>query len=102
MITEVNFTNITDELLRYNGRALVYFSSAAFPLCRVQDAEFKSFSEKSGEVKCINIVSDKSPDLSMLYGIMSAPTMVLFENGKEIKRTSDVLKAGEIEEFVKI
>ena len=101
MITEVNFMNITDELLRFEGKALVYFSSAAFPLCRVQDGEFREYSEKSGDVKCINIISDKSPDLSMLYGIMSAPTLVLFENGKEIRRTSEVLKANEIEEFVK-
>ena len=84
MITEVNFSNITDELLHYEGKALVYFSSAAFPLCRIEDEEFKIFAEK-GEIKCINIISDKSPDLSMLYGIMSAPTLVLFENGKEIK-----------------
>ncbi len=100
MITEVNFSNITDELLHYEGRALVYFSSAAFPLCKIEDEEFKKIAEK-GLVKCINVVSDKSPDLSMLYGIMSAPTLVLFENGKELKRTSDVLKADEIEEFIK-
>ena len=100
MITEVNFSNITDELLHCEGRAIVYFSSAAFPLCRIEDEEFKKFSEKA-IVKCLNIVSDKSPDLSMLYGIMSAPTLVLFENGKEIKRTSNVLKAEEIGEFIK-
>jgi thioredoxin 1 len=100
MIIEVNFSNITNELLHHEGKAVVYFSSAAFPLCRIEDEEFKKFAEKS-EIKCINIISDKSPDLSMLYGIMSAPTLVLFENGKEIKRTSNVLKADEIEEFVK-
>ncbi len=100
MITEVNFMNITDELLHYNGRAVAYFSSEAFPLCKIQGEEFKKFDEK-GLIKCVNIISDKSPDLSMLYGIMSAPTMVLFENGKEIKRTSSVLKAEEIEQFIK-
>ena len=100
MITEVNFSNITDELLHYNGKALVCFTSAAFPLCKIEDGEFKKYAE-NGTVKCIKIVSDKSPDLSMLYGIMSAPTLVLFENGKEIKRTSDVLMADEIEQFIK-
>ena len=100
MITEINFMNITDEVLHCEGRVLMYFSSAAFPLCRVQGEEFKKFDEK-GLVKCVNVISDKSPDLSMLYGIMSAPTLVLFENGKEIKRTSNVLKAEEIEDFVK-
>ena len=100
MITEINFMNITDEVLHYEGRVLIYFSSAAFPLCRIQSEEIKKFDEK-GLIKCVNIVSDKSPDLSMLYGIMSAPTLVLFENGKEIKRTSNVLNADEIEAFVK-
>ena len=93
--------NITDEVLHFEGRVLVYFSSAAFPLCKVENEEFKAFSETENKVKCVNIISDRSPDLSMLYGIMSAPTLVLFENGREIKRTSEVLKKDEISEFVK-
>ena len=100
MITEINFMNIADEVLHYEGKVLMYFSSAAFPLCKIEDEEIKKFDEK-GLIKCVKIVSDKSPDLSMLYGIMSAPTLVLFENGKEIKRTSNVLKVEELEEFIK-
>lgn len=100
MITEVNIMNIADEILHCENRVLVYFSSAAFPLCKIEDEEIKKFDEK-GLIKCVNIISDKSPDLSMLYAVMSAPTIILFENGKEIKRTSNVLKAEEIEEFIK-
>ena len=47
MITEVNFSNITDELLHFEGRAIAYFSSAAFPLCKIEDEEFKIFSENA-------------------------------------------------------
>ncbi len=100
MITEINFMNIADEVLHFEGKVLMYFSSAAFTLCRIQGEEIRKFDEK-GIIKCVNVVSDKSPDLSMLYGIMSAPTLVLFENGKEIKRISNVLNAEEIEEFIK-
>jgi len=100
MITEINFMNIADEVLHYKGRVLMYFSSDAFPLCRIQSEEFRKFDEKA-LVKCVNVVSDKSPDLSMLYAIMSAPTLVLFENGKEIRRTSKVLNADEIAQFLK-
>ena len=87
-------------VLHCENRVLVYFSSAAFPLCKIEDEEIKKFDEK-GLIKCVNIISDKSPDLSMLYAVMSAPTIILFENGKEIKRTSNILKAEEIEEFIK-
>jgi len=100
MITEINFMNIADEVLHYEGKVLMYFSSAAFPLCKIQGEEIRKFDEK-GLIKCVTVISDRSPDLSMLYGIMSAPTLVLFENGKEIKRTSNVLKVDELEEFIK-
>ena len=93
--------NITDELLHHKGKALAYFRSDAFPLCVNQTKEFRIFASSQSETKCVEIVSDKSPDLSMLYAIMSAPTLVLFENGKEIKRTSRVLSAEEITEFIK-
>ena len=100
MITEINFMNIADEVLHYESKVLMYFSSAAFPLCKIQGEEIRKFDEK-GLIKCVTVISDRSPDLSMLYGIMSAPTIILFENGKEIKRTSNVLKVEELEEFIK-
>ena len=101
MLNEVNLMNIADEILHETKKVLAFFSSQAFPLCIPQNEAVEKFSEEHREIKCVIINSDKSPDLSVLYGIMSAPTLVLFENGKEMKRTSSVLSAEEIEGFVK-
>ena len=39
--------------------------------------------------------------LSRSYGIMSIPTLILFENGKEIKKIIGFQTEAEIKEFIK-
>ena len=52
-------------------------------------------------VKVIKVDTDKFEDLAREYGIMSIPTLVLFEKGKEVKRNVGFLDKGRVEEFLK-
>ena len=51
-------------------------------------------------VKVIKVDVDEFEDLAREYGIMSIPTLVLFENGKELKRTIGFIDKDRIEKFV--
>ena len=44
---------------------------------------------------------DKFPELARKYGVMSIPTIILFDNGKEIKKNIGFLSKNELEEFLK-
>ena len=54
-----------------------------------------------GDVEVVEIDIDESMDKAREYKVRGVPTLVLLEDGKEIKRTSGVLMADQIEEFIK-
>ena len=54
-----------------------------------------------GDVQVEEIDIDENFEVAKNYNIRGVPTLVLEEDGKEIKRTSGVLMADKIEEFIK-
>ena len=51
-------------------------------------------------VKVVKVDVDEFEDLAREYGVMSIPTLILFENGKEIKRTIGFIDKDRIEKFI--
>jgi len=57
--------------------------------------------ELEGEVVVAKLDVDKAQEIAMKYQVMSIPTMVLFENGKEIRRTVGFQPKAKILDFIK-
>ena len=53
------------------------------------------------ELKVIKVDTDEFEDLSREYGVMSIPTLVLIENGKEIKRNIGFIDKNNLKNFLK-
>jgi len=51
-------------------------------------------------VKVVKVDVDEFEELAKTYGIMSIPTLILFENGKEVKRTIGFIDKDKIEKFI--
>jgi thioredoxin 1 len=54
-----------------------------------------------GDVQVEEVDIDENFEFAKKYNIRGVPTLVLEEDGKELKRTSGVLMADKIEEFIK-
>ena len=54
-----------------------------------------------GDVELVNIDIEEQSDKATQYGIRGVPTVVLLEDGVEVKRKSGVMMADQIEEFIK-
>ncbi len=52
-------------------------------------------------VKVIKVDTDEFEDLAREYGVMSIPTLVLLEKGKEVKRNIGFLDKTSLEIFLK-
>lgn len=52
-------------------------------------------------LKVVKVDVDAFEKLAKEYGIMSIPTLILFENGKEIKRNIGFISKEQIENFLK-
>ena len=79
-------------------KQLLKFSASWCQPCKSLAGNFKYVDMKDVELKEVDI--DENLDMAKQYGVRGVPTMVLLEDGVEVKRTSGVLMADKIEEFI--
>lgn len=94
-VTEESF----DEVLKAD-RILVDFYATWCGPCKMLGMVMEKY-EKESNVKIVKIDVDGAPNLSSKYKIFSVPTLIIFENGKEVKRTSGFMSEEELKEWVK-
>lgn len=93
---EVN--NNFDELIK-EGKVLVDFNATWCGPCRMLKPIVEEFS-KTTSVKVCACDVDQNEDLARRYGVMSIPCLILFENGKEIKRSVGYINLDALKTFV--
>lgn len=70
--------------------------------CRMMAPEFgKAASDLSGEARLVKVNTQDFPDAGTKHGIRGIPTMVGFSGGREAKRQSGAMRAGEIVGWVR-
>lgn len=84
-----------NELIK--GRILVDFYADWCGPCK----RLAPLLENLKEIDVLKVNVDLFDSLSRSYGIMSIPTLILFENGKEIKKIIGFHTEAEIKEFIK-
>jgi thioredoxin 2 len=69
--------------------------------CRAMAPQFEQAASRlKGEAILAKVDSDASPQASSRFGIRSIPTLVLFRDGKEIKRQAGAVQAAQIVSWV--
>ena len=80
-------------------KELLKFSASWCQPCKSLASNFKLV--EMGDVELLEVDIEQDSDKAAEFKIRGVPTMVLMENGKEVKRTSGVLMADKIEEFIR-
>ena len=57
--------------------------------------------ENLSDTNILKINVDEHQDLATKYGVMSIPTIILFEDGKEIKKNIGFLSEDELKDWLK-
>lgn len=68
--------------------------------CKMLGPVFEEVSNNS-DIKFVKVDIDDHEDLCREYKVMSVPTLILFENGKEVKRNIGFMSKEQLEEFIK-
>jgi thioredoxin 1 len=96
-------TNFVEEVLNSNIPVLVDFWATWCGPCMMLAPILKNIAEKyAGKVKVVKINVDEEYELSKNFGIMSIPTLMLFNNGEMVKKTLGYMEQPAVEEFIKL
>jgi len=79
--------NFESEVLKSDKKVLVDFYAEWCGPCKMLAPVIEEIKEERKDIKVISIDVDEEDMLAEEYGISSIPCLVVFENGKEVKRS---------------
>ncbi len=93
--------NFEEEVKNSKGKTIVDFWAPWCGPCKMFGPIFESVAEKKENIKfCKLNVDEDSNNISKDFGVMSIPTTILFEDGKEKKRNIGFINEDELNEFL--
>ena len=81
-------------------KAIVDFYATWCGPCKMLSPVFESVSEEIKDTKFIKVDVDKFEELCRNYKVMSVPTLILFENGKEKKKKIGFIPKEQLIKFI--
>jgi thioredoxin 1 len=86
-LNEVTDQSFEADVVKVQGKVLVDFWAPWCGPCRMQTPILEKL-VASGEVKAkiVKLNTDENPEVARKFGIVSIPTLILFENGVEKER----------------
>ena len=92
-LTQDNFDSVISQ-----GKTLVDFWATWCGPCRMLAPVIEELGEKyEGKVNICKVDVDAEPRIAARYGVMSIPTVIVFENGQETGKLVGVRPAAELE-----
>ncbi len=98
-MVEVNLENFDSEVLNSDKPVVVDFFATWCGPCKRMKPNLEEFAAASESVKVVMADVDGLQDILPDYDIVSVPTIVLFNEGKEIKRRSGYMSVEDLEKF---
>lgn len=94
----IHYENDFSTLIK--DKAVVDFYATWCGPCRMFGPVFEEVS-KDEDFNFVKLDVDKYSDIAREYGVMSIPTIILFENGNEVKRFTGFMSKDEFIKFLK-
>ncbi len=95
----VTANTFQNEVLNNSGLVLVDFWAPWCGPCRMVGPILEQIAQEQGaRVKIVKVNIDEAPDLASHYGVMSIPTMMIFQGGKLVDQFVGAFPKHTIEE----
>jgi thioredoxin 1 len=99
-VTEATSADFEKEVLQSEQKVLVDFNADWCGPCQMLRPTLEEFAEETKDIKVVSVNIDDEMELAEQYEVVSIPCLVLFEGGKEIKRSFGVLPKSKLRKFV--
>lgn len=88
------------EILK-EGIVVVDFYATWCGPCKILSPIIDELSSEMSEVKFVKIDIDKHEEICREYKVMSVPTILVYENGRETKRSIGFIYKEELRDFIR-
>jgi len=86
MVTTVTNDTFKTEVLDSEKTVLVDFWAAWCGPCRMLSPVIDEIAQERNDIKVCKVNIDEASDLASKYGVMSVPTLIIFNNGEIINQ----------------
>lgn len=100
-VLEVTEENFEKEVLKESKKVLIDFYADWCGPCQVLSPIVEEVAKSNEDVKVVRINIDNAENIAIDYGIMSIPTLVVIEDGEEVRRSVGLISQTEIEALIK-
>lgn len=91
MVIELNAKNFEQEVLKSDKPVLVDFWASWCGPCKMVSPVVDALAEEHPEYKFCKVNVDDEEDLAARFGIMSIPSLFIFKNGENVKKSVGAL-----------
>ena len=101
MITNITKDNFEAEVLHSEKPVLVDFWASWCGPCKMIAPEVEQVAMERDDIKVCKVNVDEEGELSIRYGVMSIPTLLIFQNGEVVTTAIGYRKKDEILDLLK-
>ena len=92
--------NFDKEVLKSDIPVLVDFNATWCGPCRMLKPVLEELSEQTNDYKIVSVDVDDEQQLAKEYGILSIPCLIVFKDGKELKRNVGFIPKDNIQDMM--
>lgn len=99
----INLTrdNFEAEVTEFKGTVLVDFWASWCMPCKMLSPVVDEVAEEVTSAKVAKVNVDEQQSLAARFNVMSIPTLIVFKDGKEVRRSVGVMPKEAVKELVK-